>query len=68
MNRSYKLTPLTFYTVLCLQDVRFLRSYNKTPTVLLTAKHSTSGGNTAAECNGIISWIEVHWRFDFLIE
>ena len=26
---------------------------------MLTAKHSTSGGNAAAECNGIVSWIEV---------
>ena len=26
---------------------------------MLTVKHSTSGGNTAAECNGIVSWIEV---------
>lgn len=49
------------------QDVSFLRSYRKSPTVLLTAKHSTSGGNAAAECNGIVSWIEVltnvwsHW-------
>ncbi|XP_078382811.1 uncharacterized protein LOC144665431 [Oculina patagonica] len=40
------------------QDVSFLRSYSKSPTVLLTAKHSTSGGNAAAECNGIVSWIE----------
>ena len=41
------------------QDVNFMRSYNKSPTVLLTAKHSTSGGNAAAECNGIVGWIEV---------
>ena len=68
MNRSWRLAPLTLYTVLCLQDVSFVRSYNKPPTVLLTATHSTSGGNTAAECNGIISWIEVHWKFEFFIE
>ncbi len=41
------------------QDVSFIRSYSKTPTVLLTAKHSTSGGNAAEESNGIASWIEV---------
>ncbi|KAL9961213.1 hypothetical protein ACROYT_G030116 [Oculina patagonica] len=40
------------------QDVSFLRRYSNTPTVLLTAKHSTSGGNAAAECNGIVTWIE----------
>ncbi|KAL9963348.1 hypothetical protein ACROYT_G032545 [Oculina patagonica] len=40
------------------QDVSFFRNYSKSPTVLLTAKHSTSGGNAAAECNGIVSWIE----------
>ena len=27
--------------------------------MVLTAKHSTNGGNAAAECNGIVSWIEV---------
>ena len=41
------------------QDFKFLRNYTKAPTVVLTAKHSTSGGNSAAECNGIVSWIEV---------
>ena len=38
----------------------FVRSYNKFPTVLLTAKHSSSGGNAAPECNGIVSWVEVN--------
>ena len=42
------------------QDVSFVRSYNNFPTVLLTAKHSSSGGNAAPECNGIVSWVEVH--------
>ena len=41
------------------QDVNFVRNYSKSPTVLLTAKHFTSGGNVAPECNGIVSWIEV---------
>ena len=27
--------------------------------MVLTAKHSTSSGNAAAECNGIVGWIEV---------
>ena len=27
--------------------------------MLVTAKHSTSGANAGAECNGIVSWIEV---------
>jgi len=26
---------------------------------MVTAKHSTSGANSGAECNGIVSWIEV---------
>ena len=43
-------------------DVSFKRSYRKSPTVLVTAKHSTKGGKTAAECNGIASWIEVIQR------
>ncbi|KAM7430200.1 hypothetical protein ABFA07_019055 [Porites harrisoni] len=40
------------------KDVSFVRSYNNFPTVLLTAKHSSSGGNAAPECNGIVSWVE----------
>ncbi|XP_078382504.1 uncharacterized protein LOC144665192 isoform X1 [Oculina patagonica] len=40
------------------QDVSFVRAYNKSPTVLLTAKHFTGGGNAAEVCNGIVSWIE----------
>ena len=50
-----------------LQDVNFIRSYSKPPTVVLTAKHSTNGGNAAAECNGIISWIEVHKILHFTV-
>ena len=42
-----------------MKDVSFKWSYRKTPTVLLTAKHSTKGKNAATECNGIASWIEV---------
>jgi len=38
--------------------VKFTRNYLKYPTVLITAKHSSSGGNAASECNGIVSWIE----------
>ncbi|XP_022777811.1 lysyl oxidase homolog 2-like [Stylophora pistillata] len=41
-----------------LRNVSFTGSYSKSPSVLLTAKHSTSGGNAAAECNGIVGWIE----------
>ena len=40
----------------------FKRSYEKSPTVLVTAKHSIKGGKVAAECNGIVSWIEVLQR------
>ena len=39
--------------------MNFIRSYTKSPTVVLTAKHSSSGGNAGAESNGIVSWIEV---------
>ena len=43
-------------------DVSFKRSYEKSPTVLVTAKHSIKGGKVAIECNGIVSWIEVIQR------
>ena len=33
--------------------------YNDTPVVLITANHSTGGGNVAPTCNGISSWVEV---------
>ncbi|XP_068705736.1 uncharacterized protein [Montipora foliosa] len=40
------------------QDVNFTRTYNNYPTVIVTAKHSSGGGNTSPDCNGIVSWIE----------
>ncbi|XP_068706600.1 uncharacterized protein [Montipora foliosa] len=40
------------------QDVNFTRKYNNFPIVILTAMHSSGGGNTSPECNGIVSWIE----------
>ncbi|XP_015771384.1 PREDICTED: uncharacterized protein LOC107349712 [Acropora digitifera] len=40
------------------KDVSFVHTYSKTPIVLLTAKHSSGGGNALPECNGIASWIE----------
>ena len=40
--------------------MHFTRSYNVTPSVLITANHSTSeSGNSAAVHNGITAWIEV---------
>ena len=47
------------------QDMEFTQNYTKPPIVLLTAKHSTSGQDSAAaECNGIESWVEV-WLWPF---
>ena len=48
-----------------LQDMEFTQNYSKPPIVLLAAKHSTSGQDSAAaECNGIESWVEVGlWPF-----
>nr|XP_058961641.1 uncharacterized protein LOC131788567 [Pocillopora verrucosa] len=51
-------SPVKNHNFAFCKDVSFIGSYSKSPTVLLTAKHSTSGGNAAAECNGIVSWIE----------
>ena len=39
--------------------MNFIHTYNKNPLVLVTAKHSSGGGNALPECNGIVSWIEV---------
>ena len=36
-----------------------MRNYRKSPIVVLTATHSFLEGNVKAECNGIVSWIEV---------
>jgi len=41
------------------QDVNFIHNYTKSPIIMVTATHSSSGGSVAAECNGIVSWIEV---------
>ncbi|XP_044165460.1 uncharacterized protein LOC114965419 isoform X3 [Acropora millepora] len=40
------------------EDVNFIHTYNKNPLVVVTAKHSSGGGNAQPECNGIVSWIE----------
>ena len=47
------------------QDMEFNQNYTKPPIVLLAAKHSTSGRDSAAaECDGIESWVEVGlWPF-----
>ncbi|XP_078382499.1 uncharacterized protein LOC144665190 isoform X3 [Oculina patagonica] len=50
--------PSERYSYAFCQDVKFAWKYLKPPTVLLTAKHSGSGGNAGAECNGIVSWVE----------
>ena len=51
---------LTFNVSLPRQFVSFTRAYNSTPTVLLSANHSTTAsGNSAPNHNGITTWIEV---------
>nr|XP_058960676.1 uncharacterized protein LOC131787615 [Pocillopora verrucosa] len=51
--------PSIKYNYAFCKDVTYSRSaYTYPPTVLVTSKHSTGGGNAAAECNGIVSWIE----------
>ena len=43
-----------------LQFVQFARNYNITPSVLISANHSTTAsGNLAPVHNGITTWIEV---------
>ena len=42
------------------QDMEFTQNYTKPPIVLLAAKYSISGQDSAvAECDGIESWVEV---------
>lgn len=40
------------------QFVLFAKSYNSTPSVLVTANHRTDNGNLAPVHNGITAWIE----------
>ncbi|XP_078382508.1 uncharacterized protein LOC144665195 isoform X2 [Oculina patagonica] len=49
------------------KDVNFIRNYTKAPTVVLTAKHVSSGGNAPASCSGIVSWIEFITNSQFRI-
>ena len=42
-----------------MQDIKFARYYNDTPEVLLSANHSTDGGNLDPLYNSISSWAEV---------
>ena len=46
-----------------LQDISFVRKYNSTPNVFVSANHSSSGGNRQPEHNGITAWVEVGWKF-----
>ena len=58
--RFKKTRPVDKDALFCdLKDVNFTRTYNNSPTVILTAKHSSGGGNASPDCNGIVSWIEV---------
>ncbi|KAL9961211.1 hypothetical protein ACROYT_G030114 [Oculina patagonica] len=59
--------PSEKYSHAFCQDVTFAWKYRQPPTVLLTAKHSSSGGNAAAECNGIVSWVEFITKSGFRI-
>ena len=49
-----------YYVSLTWQFLSFTRAYNSTPTVLVSANHSTTvSGNSAPIHNGITTWIEV---------
>ena len=54
-----KLRPFLFQK----QFVLFTKSYNSTPSVLVTANHHTDNGNSAPVHNGITTWIEVIFIF-----
>ena len=56
---DYRYRAIWAPCIVFFQDLSFIRNYTRAQTVVLTAKHSTSGGNAAVECNGIVSWIEV---------
>ena len=44
------------------EDIRFVRKYNSTPNVFVSANHSSSGGNRQPVHNGITAWVEVGLR------
>ena len=51
---------LALYVSLTWQFASFTRAYNSTPTVLVSANHSTTvSGNSAPIHYGITTWIEV---------
>lgn len=41
------------------QDVSLLHTYHAVPNVLVSANHSTKGGNLSPVHNGITAWVEV---------
>ena len=52
------------FNCITLQFVHFARSYNITPSVLISASHrTTESGNSAPVHNGITTWIEVRLFF-----
>lgn len=42
------------------KDVYFTKRYKETPTVIVAANHSSSGGNLKPSHNGITTWVEVN--------
>ena len=61
INETLEMELLRFFFFnFILQFVKFTRSYNITPSVLISANHSTTeSGNSAPVHNGISTWIEV---------
>lgn len=50
------------------QFVKFKRSYNSTPTVLISINHSTKAkGNSAPAHNGLTTWIEVKFNCTVIV-
>ena len=42
-----------------LQDVQFLKSYEKEPTIILTPNHESEGNNLRPTYMSVAAWIEV---------
>lgn len=49
------------FSTLLFQDVVFKKHYNDSPAVLISANHSTNGGNLNPAYNAISAWAEVRY-------
>lgn len=58
---------LDTFVCFSLQDVQLAKSYDKEPTIMITANHDSKGNNLEPKYISVTAWIEVFYQFSFII-